>query len=51
MPKYWGKQIFADGRFPEVGQKQKAERKRREKKKKRFLAPCFSDFLIFWVYF
>ena len=23
MPKYWGKQIFAHGRFPEVGQKQK----------------------------
>ena len=26
MPKYWGKQIFAHGRFPEVGQKQKMER-------------------------
>ena len=26
MPKYWGKQIFAYGRFPEVGQKQKTER-------------------------
>ena len=26
MPKYWGKQIFAHGRFPEVGQKQKTER-------------------------
>ena len=23
MPKYWGKQIFTHGRFPEVGQKQK----------------------------
>ena len=21
MPKYWGKQIFAHGRFPEVGKK------------------------------
>ena len=30
MPKYWGKQILAHGRFPEVGQKQKTERKRRE---------------------
>ena len=30
-PKYWGKQIFAHGRFPKVGHKQKAER---EKKKK-----------------
>ena len=28
MPKYWGKQIFAHGRFPEVGQKQKTEKKR-----------------------
>ena len=36
MPKYWGKQIFAHGRFPEEGQKQKTEReKEREKKKKR----------------
>ena len=26
MPKYWGKQIFAHGRFPEVGQKQKTEK-------------------------
>ena len=34
MPKYWGKQIFAHGRFPEVGQKQKTERKTKEKKKK-----------------
>ena len=32
MPKYWGKQIFTHGSFPEVGQKQKTER---EKKKKR----------------
>ena len=30
MPKYWGKQIFAHGRFPEVGEKQKTERKERE---------------------
>ena len=29
MPKYWGKQIFAYGRFPEVGKKQKRERKER----------------------
>ena len=35
MPKYWGKQIFTHGRFPEVGQKQKTERKRREKDKRR----------------
>ena len=29
MPKYWGKQIFSPGSFPEVGQKQKTERKKR----------------------
>ena len=34
MPKYWGKQIFAHGRFPEVGQKQKTKRKERERKKR-----------------
>ena len=28
MPKYWGKQIFAHGRFPEVGEKQKTEEKK-----------------------
>ena len=30
MPKYWGKQIFTHGRFPEVGQKQKMEREKKE---------------------
>ena len=29
MPKYWGKQIFAHGSFPEVGQKQKTERRKK----------------------
>ena len=33
-PKYWGKQIFAHGRFPEVGQKQKTEKKRKRKKER-----------------
>ena len=28
MPKYWGKQIFSHGSFPEVGQKQKTQKKR-----------------------
>ena len=28
MPKYWGKQIFTHGRFPEVGQNQKTEERR-----------------------
>ena len=31
MPKYWGKQIFSNGRFPEVGQKQKPEKRKRKK--------------------
>ena len=31
MPKYWGKQIFSLGRFPEVGQKQKTEKKKERK--------------------
>ena len=26
MPKYWGKQIFTHGRFPEVGEKQKKKK-------------------------
>ena len=34
MPKYWGKQIYAHGRFPEVGQKQKTEREKRERERK-----------------
>ena len=25
MPKYWGKQNFSHGSFPEVGEKQKAD--------------------------
>ena len=31
MPKYWGKQIFTQGSFPEVGQKQKTEKERKKK--------------------
>ena len=31
MPKYWGKQIFAHRRFPEVGQKQKTDEKKEKK--------------------
>ena len=31
MPKYWVKNYFAHGRFPEVGQKQKTEKKKRER--------------------
>jgi len=34
MPKYWGKQIFTHGSFPEVGEKQKdGEKRERERKK------------------
>ena len=32
MPKYWGKQIFTHGSFPQVGQKQKTERKKEDRK-------------------
>ena len=32
MPKYWGKQIFKQGRFPEVGQKQKMEKKKKRER-------------------
>ena len=36
MPKYLEKQIFAHGRFPEVGQKQKTEgKKERERERER----------------
>ena len=31
MPKYWWKQIFAHGRFPEVGRKQKTEREEKKR--------------------
>ena len=31
MPKYWVKNYFAHERFPEVGQKQKTEKKKEER--------------------
>ena len=34
MPKYWVKNYFAHGRFPEVGQKQKTEGKKEIKRMK-----------------
>ena len=34
MPKYWGKNYFAHGRFTEVGQKQKTEKKERRKRER-----------------
>ena len=33
MPKFWGKQIFSLGSFPEVGRKQKTEKKGEERPK------------------
>ena len=33
MPKYWGKQIFTRGRFPEVSENQKKEKKKRKKER------------------
>ena len=35
MPRYWVKNYFAHGRFPEVGQKQKTERKERKRERKK----------------
>ena len=35
MEKYWVKNYFAHGRFPEVGQKQKTEEKKEERKRER----------------
>ena len=34
MPKYWVKNYFAHGRFPEVGQKQKTEEKKKKERKR-----------------
>ena len=33
MPKYWGGNYFAYGSFPEVGQKQKTEKKEEEEER------------------
>ena len=30
IPKYWGKHIFSLGSFPEVGRKQKTEKKKKD---------------------
>ena len=35
MPKYWVKNYFARGRFPEVGQKQKTEKKERKREREK----------------
>ena len=33
MPKYWVKNYFTHGRFPEVGKKQKTEERERKKER------------------
>ena len=33
MPKYWSKNYFAHGSFPEVGQKQKTEKKKKRRER------------------
>ena len=33
MPKYWGKQTFTHRRFPEVGHKQKTEKKKKREER------------------
>ena len=35
MPKYWGKQIFTHGRFPEVGESRRRRKKEKKEKKKK----------------
>ena len=45
MPKYWGKQIFTHGRFPEVGEKEKTEKKEKKGEEKKVIFRTF--FLLF----
>ena len=37
MPKYWVKNYFAHGRFPEVGQKEKTEKKKEREKERKWV--------------
>ena len=37
MPKYWGKQIFIHGSFPQVGPKQKTENKRERERDRKWV--------------
>ena len=43
MPKYWVKNYFTHGKFPEVGQKQKTEKKERKKERKNKALPVYGD--------
>ena len=45
MPKYWGKQIFSLGSFPEVGPKAKDGEKRERERLFLHLPHPFSSFL------
>ena len=46
MPKYWGKQIFSLGRFPEVGQKQKTEREKEREREERKLVITMASYTL-----
>ena len=37
MPKYWMNNYFTHGRFPEVGQKQKTEKKKERKRERKLV--------------
>ena len=37
MPKYWENNYFAHGKFPEVGHKQKTEKKERKKEERKLV--------------
>ena len=46
MPKYWGKQIFTHGSFPEVGRKQKTEKKKEREKEERKWAITMASYAL-----
>ena len=49
MPKYWGKQIFRLRSFPEVGQKQKTEKKERILQGLGVAAGCHFIYDFLWI--
>ena len=53
MPKYWGKNYFAHGSFPEMGQKQKMEKKEKERRKKidRKLVITIASYALHTIFF
>ena len=46
MPKYWGKNYFAHGSFPKVGQKQNKREKERKKTRKTLENQLFFRYLL-----